>query len=454
MSITRRSTTAASAEESPNGNGQPESPNPPPAPAAATPSSLPIPKAGTNVSVDARLRYDTTAEQVAPATPAKPAAVPLNSLPSAKPNRRYTQLDEWLAYWKDYEQTTEYEDVSRFRMSVTREPDGFQSPNTVNLFRVPCVSDRFLFQHPFTTDPNQFAQHLQSLEGSGGNFRVVLLDADGDPVSSWVDPRTNQPNEPNYMWRGQITNPPLPQGQNPNRQPAPAKDKSVTDFLKELIEQKTLMQQAGLIKEEKSESGNSMLSQLDASAAAAVITTMGNTLTSVNEAASKFKDTDKGLGRTLVENVLLDDTIKGRLVGALDTGLSLIATVIEKGLENKQRRWEIEHAKKNGQPPPDEKPRETGIDIAEYLLGKCERKETLNFLEDEQIKAWGNNNKLALIRVKGLLRDETPEKILETFVERCEKAGKGEKARAVAGMAHARQWVERLQATLNPQPEE
>lgn len=452
-------------------NGQPKTPK------VIAGTTLPAPTPDSEVDIvgeladGVRIKYSAPAENIPQATPQPKISAEQLARAQARQYQqtriRYTNLTEWLEFWRDvlelYKEKIavradfEYANVTKFRMSVTRKADPPLLPDQTNPFNNQCTTDRPLGEWPFPLDMNAFIGHLQTINNkSGGEFRVELRDAEGMLIArSWFDERNNPlEGQENATWEGQIPNPYNAQAGKRDGE-ITRKIPSIKDLITELKEQKENLKELGIIKEDTGTTGgNELFNSINAQAAAAVVTTLKETLTAIHSSAGGT-GADKGFLRSLAEG----DEGQKRIWSGFDNVTNLLHMVAAdwmKGrndrLQHKQRMEELKliqenpHLAKVYEQQTQANKEEPKEDIFDYVCRACEEKRTDFTLEEPQIKNM-NPSDVAMIR-GALAKDQTPEQVLDLFITVAQFKGKGDRARALKSLPQTLQFIERLQRSV------
>jgi hypothetical protein len=443
-------------------------------------TKLPPPAPGTDVTIQgeladgSRVKYDARAEDI-PVTPDpvayRQAQEFLRTQGRKRTPARYTNLTEWLEFWRDmndaYKEKIKtgmyagkYEDVDEFKMVVTRKTDPPLLPDQNSPFNNPCSTNRPLGEWPFPLEINPFIGYLQKLNGtSGGEFRVELRDAEGSLISrSWFDER-NQPLEgqENGIWEGQIPNP--LNTQKPKEESERRKIPTIKDLITELKEQKANLEELNIIPKDggNSNNGNALLDSISSQAAASIVTTLKETLTAIHSSAGNTGSTDKGFFREMAGS----DEGQKRIWSGFDNVTNLLSMVAgdwikgrNERLQHKQRMEELKLIKENPelarvyeqQQQAQANASAEKEDIFDYMCRACEEKRTDFTLEDPKVKEMSAAD-VAMIR-GALVKDSSPEEVLELFIQVATFKGKGERAKALKGLPQTIQFIERLQRSV------
>jgi hypothetical protein len=443
------------------------------------PANLPPPKAGEDVTVDVRLRYDTTADGVAstnaprvtPEQAAEMRRVAATQAPRAAFGRRITELDEWLEYWRtfvemfemDIEGEDAHADVSRFKMSVLRLADDVVMPGQSAPFLNMSYEDRPLQRVRFTVDFNQFIGTLQTLNGgSGGRFRVTLIDAQGDFIrKAWYgqERRGGQiidvpiEGQQNATWEGVIPNPLSTNNPNAQRQAPAEKRDELTELARDMLKAKL---QKVITGEDDKPASNNLLDTVNAQAAATVVTKMGEALTAVAKATSEAGGKEKaksggGFWNTLGENVAGSEEMVNRAFGMFDRVSGLLEglglSYLERRAQRQQMELELERLKFLRENPDlaqalqrEEKPK---ADIFDYIMDAVEVGRVIDYDADATIQAMPER-----IMLRGMIATLEPDAILSKFVTLASAKGKGERAQRVAAAPNALQFVRLLKQSV------
>lgn len=467
MSTSRRLAEQPAAEETAPSNGQPKTPK------VIAGTTLPAPTPDSEVDIvgeladGSRIKYSAPAENIPQTTPQPKISAEQLARAQARQYQqtriRYTNLTEWLEFWRDvlelYREKIavradfEYANVAKFRMSVTRKADPPLLPDQSNPFNNQCTTDRPLGEWPFPLDMNAFIGHLQTINNkSGGEFRVELRDAEGMLIArSWFDERNNPlEGQENATWEGQIPNPYTTQNDKRERTEKPKEDE-LTTLAKEMLRNKLTKVING---EDERPQSNDLFNSINAQAAAAVVTTLKETLTAIHSSAGGT-GTDKGFLRSLAEG----DEGQKRIWSGFDNVTNLLHMVAAdwmKGrndrLQHKQRMEELKliqenpHLAKVYEQQTQANKEEPKEDIFDYVCRACEEKRTDFTLEDPQVKNM-NPSDVAMIR-GALAKDQTPEQVLDLFIQVAQFKGKGERARALKSLPQTLQFIERLQRSV------
>lgn len=436
----------------------PETTTPPQPPTTAT-----VPAAASSAVSDVPIEYKPGDEvatiithKVTGVVAGKPAPPPgrpvMPPAVSRAPRSRITDLGDWLDFWRTYPAKEDYQDVSRFKMRVTRDADNLR-PGETSPFSVSCTTPRPLGEWPFSTDLNQFIYDLQQLEKSGGNFRVILRDADGDTLLDWYEGN----GEPNHVWSGQIPNPaPVKVAAKPDAQ-TEKKPLTLREQFKELQEEIALAREMGLVPKEKEDDGNDLLKQLSSGVIPTFVSqligiTTTATKTALENATKPTTEPDRGFWGTVAHTFATSERLQTRVGDAVDGAFAVGGTIAESFLLNrfaKQKPADKSGAQQNPAAAPDGQE-----DLIDYIIRKCENREPVDFATDKFIQS-ANAGVRAILKGKLANPANTEETILEEFISLARKFGKGEKAEALRDAPQTVGFIRRLRkSVLPPQPEE
>lgn len=466
--MSRHATESAETPAAPPTNGQPKTPK------VIAGTTLPAPAPDSEVTISgelpngAKVKYEARAEDVPQVTTQpKISAEQLARLQTKQYQEariRYTNLTEWLEFWRDvldlYKEKIasradfEYANVTRFKMNVTRKIDPPLFPDQTSPFNNPCTTERPLGEWAFPLDVNLFIGHLQKINGgSGGEFRVELRDAEGSLIArSWFDER-NQPLEgqENAIWEGQIPNPFNTVKPKEERESKPKEDE-LTILAKDMLRKKLEKVITG---EDEQRSGSSLLTSIDAQAAAAVVSTLKETLTAIHSTAGNPNGgSDKGFFRSLAEG----DEGQKRIWSGFDNVTNLLSMVAgdwikgrNERMQHKQRMEELKMIQENPelakvyqqQQQQATEQKQAPEDIYDYICRAIEEKRTDFTLDDPKIKEMSAAD-VAIIRGT-LSKDIDANAVLDLFIQVAQFKGKGERARALKSLPQTLQFIERLQ---------
>lgn len=463
---------AAATADAPPANGQPR------APKVIAGTSHPAPAPNSEVTIlnaelpsGAKIKYDALAEDI-PQAPKVSAyqqeLIAQRTQSEAKTFFRARTLEEFVDYWKEFAEANAdgggYADVSQFKMRVTRLTDNIPLPGQPHPYLTFCSEERPLGEWPFTPNLNQFIGQIQTLNsGSGGRFRVSLIDATGELVKdTWYEDIIIRgqavsraiEGQQNGIWIGSIPNPinANPQQNREERKKAP----TIKDLINELKEQKENLKELGIIKEESGSTNNSLLDSINAQAATSIITSLKDTLTAIHSTAGN-SGSDKGFLRSLAEG----DEGQKRIWSGFDNFTNMLSMVAGGWMKDRserqahrQRIEELKLIKENPelariyeqQQQAQAGAQEQKEDIFDYVCRACEEKRTDFTLEDPKVKEMSASD-VAMIR-GALAKDSTPEEMLDLFIQVATFKGKGERAKALKSLPHTLQFIERLQRSV------
>lgn len=451
-----------------------------PTPRVITGTNLPAPAPDSRVDVKGKLKdgsildYEADAKDVATETVKTAPRISSEQAAemtgrSQQTGRRYTELDEWLAYWQEFADADDGDDIStdvrRFKISVTREAD-IMIPGMSALYSRPCPSRQFLGRYSFLLDPNQFMGQLQVINGnSGGEFYITLIDGDGQSIKeTWFRQVSHNrvipvEGQQNGTWGGAIPNPINAQstGRKENETKGP---RTAKEFLKELKGEIDDLKAIGLIPE-KQESTNNLLDSVNATAAAAVIGKLGEALSAITtETNKRTSGEEKGFFRSLAEG----DEGQKRIWSGFDTATGLLGGIAgdwmrERAIAQKEQR-DLERLKFLAQHPElataaasqsqTTNTQSTGETIYDYICRKCEEADTsFDFATDATIAEFAKTNAGEMTLVRGTLAQDLPaEDVLSKFITVCRFKGKGERAENLRALPQTIQFIEKAQRSV------
>jgi hypothetical protein len=396
-------------------------------------------QAPPGAQVRTRVIQDVTTVQPTPKAPiaGAPAQAP-------KAGGRITELAEWLYYWSKYESDGKpFADVTQFQMFVLREQDPPPMPGQKQRFARPALTSESLGKWPFPTDVQTFIGYLQSINGdSGGNFRVTLWDADGDPIA------TEWPDE-NGFWRGTI---PDPLGTAAARNTAPEQPANELDALKNRMFERLL--EKALEEKPKETNIADTLTTGVLPVVTSLFTLSQSVLNQSIEAAQKnigggnATESTSVAGR-FVDGLMNSEKLQDKFVGLAERGFDAVGGLVSRVATRRNGNTNNGTAEQPASPTQQqiEDAKQT-VNIMEYVLTACEKNEPIDVPTDPVFLQYKEQAPEDYAKLIGALKIYGVDTIIQGVVADCDKAGLGERARAAMALDTTRGFVQYLQQSV------